>query len=424
MILHLLGLMLTIIGQAFFSSAEIALVSSDQIFLRRLAKRGHRSAKRVLKLKASPERLLITTLIGTSLMMILSSMNVTVMIRHYLPDTEHVELLTIALLTPLVIVFSEIIPKGLAQSHANHWAMGTSATIETAAWLISPIRWFFTKYAHVLLRFLKVPRGIGLDDSYLRKEELREIVKALESQRTDLDRDEIHMISNILDISHTTAADMMMPLIRVAAVAETDTLQRALTIFNRHRRTRLPVYRDRIDEIVGVLDVFDFFQQPQSTTMVGTIAKKPLFVPETQELGTLFRQLQSHQVPMAVVVDEFGGAVGIVTLEDILEEIVGEIDDEYDETQTFVKKTSENKFVVDGRLPMQELNKMLPTHPFEQEEVETVAGLLLHHFKKFPSPGEEFSYQGYTFRCLQVSSKRIESVLIFPVENPDGEAQT
>ncbi|RMH36064.1 MAG: HlyC/CorC family transporter [Deltaproteobacteria bacterium] len=403
--------------EGFFSGSELAMVSANRALLRDKAQRGDRGALLAERFLDRPQVLLSTTLIGTNLGAVAFSVVVTLaMLGRELSNSQ---LLTVATVSPFVLVFGEIVPKTLFQHYADALVTRIVYPLQVASVLFRPLVWVMSGFATFMTKLV----GAEKSRTYITREEIAALIEA-ESEAdgdvetahgSDITEDEREMISNVLDMSDRTVADIMVPLSEVVALPEDATLAEAALEVADKQHTRIPIYRSRVDDIVGVLHAFDLLRAgPDAKHQpVSSIARPPVFVPEAKRAVDLLVELQGTGNQMAVVVDEYGGAVGIISVEDILEEIVGEIDDEYDTGPSPIRREGPNAWRVAARTPVDRLNEELGLDlPEDDEAYESIGGLILDRLKRIPRVGESLVVGDVTLTVTAATDRAIEEVRI------------
>jgi putative hemolysin len=394
--------------EAFFSGSEIALVSVNRGRLRQRAAAGDRGARMVEELLATPQVLLATTLLGTNFGAV--TFSVTVALYLVGRQSESAELLAIVMVTPITLVLGEVVPKSLFQHHADQLAPRLAYPLRAASILLRPIVWAMSGFAGMMTRLLRSDRK----RAFVTREELALLIESESGPRSEIKQHEREMIANLLDLSDVEVGDVMVPLSEVTALPAETTLAEAIAEVGDKQHSRMPVYRSRVDDVVGILYVFDMLRAGlrDRTTPVGELARPAMFVPPNQQAADLLVDLQGKGAQMAIVVDEYGGAIGVVTVEDILEEIVGEIEDEYDAGPSPIVQERAGVWRVEARTPVERLNQELGLDLPEEDDYESVAGLILYRSKRIPEPGESLVVGGVTLRVLKASDRAIEEVQV------------
>jgi putative hemolysin len=417
--LLLLGTAFCVFGTAFFTATETALISTDRLFLSRKKKEGHRGAAIAIKHLENLDYLLSTTQFGSNLFIATATTLATLAVKKTGADDEF---LIFALFAPLTLIFSDSLPKVLGRAFPEKISLLSALPLFLFAKAFSPVLLLISFYTNKLSKMM----GLGRNDSLSRRKRAREELQALVSEsdnESEIRLGHKRMIRRILDFSQQNVKKVMLPFVNVDAIEQTASIQEAIDMFETLRHSRLPVYHERIDNIVGILYFPDVFQcrEPEEER-VSRYMRPALFVPEVQQLETLTKEMQVSE--MAVVVDEYGGAVGIVTKEDVLEEIVGDISDEWDENMLGVMEIADNSFLVQVNTGISELNEKLKIH-VPKGEYETLSGFLLQQFNRIPSTGDELYFANFKVKVHKASEKAIETVIIEvhrTDEDPEPEA--
>ncbi len=359
-----------VLVEAFFSGSEIAMVSADRSQLRHRASGGDRGARLVEAFLAKPQALLATTLLGTNLATVTFSVTVALFLMGR--AGSHSELWAIVMVTPATLLFGEVVPKTLFQQYANQIVTRIIFPLRFASILLRPIVLIMSWVASAMTRLL----GTDQERAFITRDELVVLIEN-DSGASEITEDERAMIANVFELSEATADEVMVPLSEVTALPEDVTLGEAALEVADKQHSRMPIYESRVDNIVGIVHVFDLLAAgiTAKRNPVRSIAKPATFVPESKPASELLVELQRTGNQMAIVVDEYGGAVGIVTVEDILEEIVGEIEDEYDEALPRIEQERPGVWRVEARTSVQRLNQELALGLPESEEYESGCGV-------------------------------------------------
>ncbi len=398
--------------EGFFAASEIALVSANRRRLQHRAAEGQRGAAVALKLLSKPEYLLATTLLGAYMSAAANTILVTAFFLKVLGEAGTVP--AMAVLPPVILIFGEIIPKSIGRQQANLLAERLAPALWTLSWLIYPITIVFATLSRALLHLTGAPKTGHLP--FITREDLR-LVVAGSGPEMDLKSKERVFIHRILQFSLRTVKEVMVPLIRVTAVPDTSSVAQALEEFTTTRFSRLPVYHRRIDNIVGVLQDFDLLGEEVSGNSVKPYLRHVTFAPELKKIDRLLSEMQRQGIHLAVVVDEYGGATGIVTIEDLLEEIVGEITDEFDQEVTPFKKLGEGHYLINARMEIKALNEILHLD-LPSGDYETLAGFLISQLGELPRGGEQLRYRNLRFTVRQAEPRAVKEVELFVDGNP------
>ena len=393
--------------EGFFAAAEIALISASRRRLQHLAEEGSRGASLALKLLARPEYFLASTLLGAYMAAAANTVLVTAMLlKEWGPDGA---LAAAVLLPPLLLILAEIIPKSIGRQQATALAPRLAPALWAASWVIYPAALIFAGVSRGVLRLLGARQASPLP--FITREDLR-LVVAKGGQEMDLKGQERLFIHRILQFSLRTVKEVMVPLVRVAAVPDTLTVGQALEEFRATRFSRLPVYHARIDNLAGVLHDFDLLGEEPPDKPIRPFVRPVHYVPEVKKVDRLLAEMQRLGIHLAVVVDEYGGAVGLVTIEDLLEEIVGEITDEFDQEVTPFIKLGEGHYLVNARMEIDALNEALHLS-LPPGDYETLSGFLISLLGDLPRAGETLQYQNLRFRVRSAEARAVKEVEVF-----------
>ncbi|HQU70764.1 MAG TPA: hemolysin family protein [Calditrichia bacterium] len=418
---YALAFLILLLLSAFFSGSETAFFSLSPSAVEELAGSRQKSENRVAELLQRPRQLLVTIIIGNTVVNItMASLaaQLTLEIAHRIQVREELALaVEIVVVTLVILITSEILPKVIAVRKPEVFARQTGLILQTTLYLFYPLSLFLTRFT----RFLQNSVGFSEDKAQLPVEELKTLVEVAE-EHGPLEKDEKEMISSIFEFGETTAKEIMIPRTDMICVEVGTTLPELMGIVKQKLLSRIPVYRERVDNIVGILylkDLLPLLGRGQSRDIqLEKLARPAYFVPEVKKIDDLLREFQQERIHMALVVDEYGGISGLVTLEDVIEEIVGEIQDEYDREQPLFSIVDENTFLVDGRMPLEEVNDELNLNLPTEEGVETISGFILHLLGSLPQEKEKAHYNNYHFVVEKIDKNRILKVRI-EKKNPD-----
>ena len=391
--------------EGFLSGAEIAMVAADRKRLSRLASSGSRSASLTFRVLNEPSWFLSTTLVGSNLAEVTNATLVTsIFVSLY---GSRGDLYAFLLLTPLILIFGEVLPKTLFQQKADRWVMKIVPVIWVISLALYPLIWFMSKATAAISRFLKQE---GAARPMITREELQLLLRE-EGGKGDINPLEREMIRRILRFSMTKVKEAMIPLVDVVALEEDIGVAEAIASVRQENYSRYPVYRDRVDNIVGILYSFDLLFAEGEGQSIKPFVRPISYFPESKPLDELLVELQRNQEAIAAVVDEYGGTVGIVTVEDILEEVVGEIEDEYDVRQPFYKKVGPGKFWINARMEIDHINEIMKLG-LPKGDYETLGGFVLERLGRVPLSGEVFRYNKILFEVLKSNERSVLEVLV------------
>lgn len=410
--IYVWGIAAAVFVTALLSAAEMAFIAANRVRVRHLAENGNATAARYLEAFRRPERMLSAAMIGVTISHITASSLAT---WAFLPVAGGwAAALATATLVPLMLVFGEVIPKAVASEWASALILRLYRVLEFAAAILSPLTWG----ARALVTGTLVALGLRTSGArqFVSREELKLLLQ-LEPEEADVTSSEAEMIDKIFELGDTAVREVMVPLVDVAVLPETARPDEAVRLIRERGFSRIPVFTDRVINIVGVVTSMDLLSRGTDAPDLRSLMRPATYVPETKRIDDLLREMQKARVQMGVVIDEYGGAVGIVTVEDIVEQVVGEIQDEHDRTGATVERLPDGSYRVAGRERVQDLNDALdwslPTGDFE-----TVAGLVLATVHRIPLVGEEFQVGRFIFTVLEADQRRILTVRITPPPNP------
>ena len=403
---------LSLLVTAVFSAAEMSFIAANRVRLRHMAEGGNRTAVRYLDAFRSPERLLSTAMMGVTIAHVTASSVATWALLPVVGGAAAI-LVTVAL-TPIMLVFGEVIPKAVARERATGLILWLFPVIETLGRLLTPLTWGANALVGRALALFGRERTSTRQ--FVSREELQLLLQ-MEPEEADVTVSEAEMIDKIFDLGETAVREVMVPLVDVAALPETATRVDAVRLIQERGFSRIPVFTDRVFNIVGVVTAMDLLRRGGEATDVRALMRPATYVPETKRIDDLLREMQKNRVQLAVVVDEYGGAVGIVTVEDIVEEVVGEIRDEHDRTPDTVERLPDGSYRVAGRASLDEVNEALEWD-LPKGDFETVAGLVLATLHRIPLVGEVFRVRRFTITVLEADKRRVLAVRIVPDKKP------
>lgn len=398
-----------IVMSAYFSATETAFSSLNRIRIKNLAEKGNKRARLVEKLSENYDSLLSTILIGNNIVNIASASLATVLFVNFL-GSEAGPSVSTAVTTVVVLIFGEVSPKSIAKESPEKFAMFSAPILNVLVKLLTPFNFLFGKWKKLLSRLFK-----SSDETGITEEELLFIVEEAE-QDGGIDEQESMLIHSALDFTEQEVVDILTPRISITAVSAKATKAEIAEIFAETAYSRIPVYDESIDNIIGIIYQKDFHNYVYHTDKdISEIIRPILYVHKNKKIGVLLKELQQKKMHFAVVLDEFGGTTGIVTLEDILEELVGEIWDEHDEVNPEIEvRAEENEVIALGTANLEKLFEVLNIEIQDDEEIQsvTVNGWVMQELEQIPNKGDTFEYKGYQVTVLDVNEKCAEKVLI------------
>ena len=421
-ITQLIFLAVLIFLSALFSSAETAFLSTNKIRLRNLQEEGEKKADLVLFMLDNQNKLISALLVGNNIVNIGSSALATKMATEAFGNAG-VGIAT-GIMTLLVLVFGEVIPKNLAAAHAETWAMFIAPFIRLVSFVLTPVVFLLTKLSDFVVHFSK---SDDEEDPTITEDEFKILVN-VGQEEGGLDESESEMINSIFEFDETVVKAIMVPRIDIVAVDVEDSINEALRIIVDGGHSRIPAYEESIDNIVGILyakDIFAHLDADFDTMKVKELLRPAYYIPETKKVSDLLNELRLKKVHMAIILDEYGGTNGLVTIEDLIEEIIGDIQDEYDVEDDLIVMHGEDHLVADARAPIGDVEDAfdveLDEEILEDSEADTIGGLAFEHLGGIPAVGDEVTVGRFLIRIVDVSGRRISKVeiLLLPPEEKE-----
>ena len=398
--------------EGFFSGSELALLSADRLQLKKRSKNNDLGAQLALKMLKNPEQILSTTLLVTSTCVMAISVILTLEFRRLHGD--HGEVQAVALGSSLVIIFGELIPKFFYRKFSSALAPRVAIPIFYTQKMIRPFIYLSGFYTSQITRIIKPIEQLWMGKKQSGKDDLQVLLSA-NSTDTQIKISEKKLIKKILKFRDKIAKDGLVPLVQVDAIEKTAKLQEAFEMYDVKKHSRLPVYDERIDNIVGVLELMSVINGPDLKQDIEKFIKPVQYVAETQKLEVILNEMIDDDRQIAIVVDEYGGAVGILTREDIFEQIVGDIQDEDDPETKQIRAIESNKWIVKAKTTIAQINEELLIQ-LPEGDYDTLGGFLLRQFSRIPESGDEIFFDTPAgqihFIVREASSRRIESVSI------------
>jgi len=413
-LIRLIILAVLFLLSAFFSGSETALMAIDRLRVKYLVQKKRRGAQNLEDLLDQPDRLLGTILIGNNLVNIAISVIATGLFVHRYG--ERGELITILVLTPVLLFFSEISPKSYAAKYPEKLSFIVLRPILMAVWLMFPLVWLVTGFSRLFTRFLP---GETDNRPIISEDEIRTLINVGE-QTGVVAKNQRRMLHGVFELSQTRVRDVMIPRTEVVGIDAGCTFAEVLLLVQQSRHSRFPVYQGNMDNVIGIIhskDILAYIDHPESFQLQEAV-RSPYFVPESKRIETLLQSFRRRRVHLAVVVDEYGGVEGIVTLEDIVEEIVGEIQDEYDDEDVLLRELEPGRYLVDGSTSLRAINRRFALN-LSEEHVNTLAGLILRLLGTIPQEGDSCQSNGALFTVRKVVDRRVEEIeMVLPSSPP------
>lgn len=393
-----------IVMSAYFSATETAFSTLNKTRIKALADKGSKRAKKVLKIADDFDGMLSTILIGNNIVNILSASLATILFVHWIDDKSGPTVSTVVM-TIVVLIFGEISPKSIAKEHPEQFAIFSSRLLSFFMIILKPINFIFRQWKKLLSLIFKTRK-----EESMTEEELMTIIKEAE-QVGDLDKDEGQIIKSAIEFNDLEVGDILTPRMDVTAIDINMPVNEISKIFIETGYSRLPVYEGDFDVIIGVLYYKDFYIMHQTNTKeVKDILKPVIFATKNQKIHDLMKEFQNKQLHFAVIIDEFSSVLGIVTLEDVIESIVGEIWDEHDQKEDEIKQINDNTYLVSGKTSIKKLFNLLDIN--EEVESHIVNGWVMEELNTIPQVGMEFNKFGLNIKVIGMNGRIIDSVEI------------
>ncbi|MBU5468776.1 hemolysin family protein [Falcatimonas sp. MSJ-15] len=400
---------------AFFSSAETAFTTVSKIRIRSLCEEGNKRAMKVNKVIEDSGKMLSAILIGNNIVNIgASSLATTLAINIW---GSYATGIVTGVLTLIILIFGEITPKTLATIHAEKIALTYSNIIYGLMWVLTPVIFVVNKLSLGVLTIFRVDPS--KKTSTITETELRTIVDVGHEEGV-IESDERKMINNVFDFGDSLAKDIMVPRIDMVCISKDDSYEEILSVFKKEKYTRIPVYEDSQDNVIGILNVKDLLLSDNTSEFnVADIMREPYFTYEYKKTSELLDEMKKTSNNISIVLDEYGATAGLITLEDILEEIVGEIRDEYDsDEEDSIRRIKDNEYLIDGIMKLDDINEALDTE-LESEDYDSLGGLVIEMLDHLPVKGESVEYKNYRFVVEKLDKNRIDKVHMYILEKKE-----
>lgn len=424
MAIQFIVLIVLLLLSAFFSSAETSLVTVNQIRMRSLADEGNKKAARVLKITSNSSKMLSAILIGNNIVNIFASSLATT-ITLQLWGNRFVSLTT-GILTLLVLIFGEITPKTIATFHAEKIAMTYSGVISLLIKVLTPVIFIINKLANGFLFILGLDPGKKA--ASITEDELRTIVDVSHEEGV-IEKEERQMIKNVFDFGDSQAKDVMIPRIDMTCVSIDSRYDEIISVFRNDKYTRLPVYEDSVDNVIGIINVKDLLLcEDKASFNVRDILRKPYYTYEFKKTSELMEELKKTSNNFTIVIDEYGSTVGMITLEDLLEEIVGEIRDEYDGDEVDdIIKVNDTEYIFSGTARLNDIEEYIELPDIEtdhESDYDSISGFIIDSLKRLPVLGDEVTIGNLRFvveGCTKNRITKVHAYILDTKKEPDEE---
>ena len=406
-ILQLVILVILLSASAFFSSAETALMTSNKLKIRNLAENGDKRAKKVLDITANTDKMLSAILIGNNVVnLTASSLSTTLTLKIF--GSSLVGIAT-GILTFLILVFGEITPKNVASKNAENMALAYIGVISVIVTVMTPVIFIVNKVAGAVISIFTKNSD---ENNAVTEEELRAMVEYSHEEGV-IENEEKKMIVNVVDFGDTVAGDIMVPRVDMVMVDEKSSYEEILQVFREERYTRIPVYEETPDNVIGILNVKDFLLiEDKENFVMKELLREPIYTYEYKKTSALMMDMRKTGANIVIVLDEYGITAGLITLEDMLEEIVGEIRDEFDaDEDEGITKVSDLEYLIDGSTNLDDINDRIGLE-LSSDEYESIGGLIMEKLGRIPAEGEIINLDNIVLTVKKMDHARIEKVCL------------
>ncbi len=407
--IYALGIAVLLLASAFTSGAETALTAMNRLKAKRLLEKGIPGAKALSDLLEHPSRFLATLLFLNNVVNVAIASIVTVLVAKL--TGRYVAAIATGLSAFMVLVFGEITPKTFSVQNAERIALWTAPVMKALNRLLHPVVQVFVWIANL---FVLISGGKTVKEvPFTSEEEIKALVSMAEEEEI-IEEDEKELIHSIFEFGDTVVREIMVPRTEMVAIRADEPIEELMNVFVHEGHSRVPVFEESIDNVVGIAyarDVLVRLAQGDKDIEVRDILRPAHFVPESKKVNELLRELQRKHQHMAIVVDEYGGTAGLVTMEDVLEELVGEIFDEYDLEEIPVEWIDDETIRVDARMSVDEVNELLGIN-LEHEDIDTIGGFVVGLLGRIPNPGDQVDKENLSFRVEEMDGRRIAKILI------------
>ena len=412
-------ILLCVLFSAYFSATETAFNTFNKIRVKNLAEKGNKRAARALQLADNYDKLISTILIGNNIVNILAASLATLyFVTEWLMNQETASAVSTAVMTLLVLTFGEIVPKTIAKQTPDKFVLFATPLISFLVVILTPFTFIFGQLQKLLSKIFKNDEDQGMTE-----EELISIVEEA-AEDGNLDEEESTLIKSAIEFNELEVGDIFTPRIDITAVRSDVTNEELAKVFSESGYSRIPIYENDLDNITGIIYHKDFYRDSfEDGASIADIAKPVIYVTKTMKINDLLKDLQEKQLHMAIVTDEYGSTAGIVTLEDILEEIVGEIWDEHDEIVEEIKNVGEGEYIVSGMANLDKLFEELEIELEEELDTTTVNGWAMSILDRIPEEGDSFEELGLTVRVLKMDGRRIEDLHILDTRTKENDEE-
>lgn len=417
---ELLYILITILFSGFFSGSEMAFVTANKLKLEIESRKDSFRGRSLAYFSDNPENFLTTTLVGNNIVNVIYATLMAVFLVEpiqviyqqflgELPTTAMILFIQTIIASVVILLFGEILAKAIFRVQADFLITIIAVPLRITNYILSPLIVLTNKTSAYLLSFFNI--GSERSEKVFRRQDVEMIFRELKDSggSQEIDHDDSEILHNVLELSNKRVRETMVPRTEIVAIEKNATVEELKKAFIESGYSKVPVYQDTIDDIIGVVFAYDLFNSPKS---ISQIIRPVNLIPSSKKSKDLLTEFRQSSISVAIVIDEYGGTAGMVTIEDLIEEVVGDIQDEYDKENELVKKISTDTFLLSGAV---ELDELIELHPeiqidFEDGDFETVAGYIIHHTGRIPKVNEELQIHGNTFIITKATQSKLENV--------------
>ncbi|MDB0440478.1 HlyC/CorC family transporter [Clostridioides difficile] len=409
-LVQIIILVVLLMGSAFFSASETALMSLSKIRIRYMQDEGVKGAKLVSSLIENPNKLLSSILVGNNVVNIAAT-SISTSLFIGLMGEKGVAIAT-AVMTVLVLIFGEITPKTIAASNSEKVSLLVSKPIRVIIFILRPVVWVFNIITNVIFKLFGITHKGA--KSFITEEELKTMVNVSHEEGV-LEMEEREIINNVFEFGDMQAKNAMIQRIDMVAIDIEDSYDEIIQVFKEEKLSRMPVYEETIDDIIGILNIKDiiFLSDEEIESFdIKNYMREPFFTYEFKKITQLLEEMKLEKSQMAIVVDEYGGTSGLLTIEDLVEVIVGDIEDEYDEEEDEIQVIKEDEYIVDGSTKIGDVNELIGVN-LESEEFDSIGGFIIGHLSRLPEENEVIEVDNIRFCIESIEKNRIKKIRIY-----------
>jgi CBS domain containing-hemolysin-like protein len=414
-------IVVTILLSGFFSGAEIAFVTANRLKLEIESRKNTVTGRAIAFFNRKPETFLTTTLVGNNIINVLYATLMAIFllqpVKYYyeswfgnVPGIAMILFIQTIIASVLIMIFGEILPKAFYRIQADFMVKVVAVPMRFINWILRPLIVVANSSSNVIVKLLNV--GSERNEMIFRRQDIEMIFKELRDSGggEDFDQDDSEILHNVLELSGKRVKETMIPRTEIVAIEKKTSLEELKKEFIASGYSKIPVYRETIDDVIGIVFAYDLFKNPES---LDSIIRPVKLIPSSKKSKDLLAEFRQSNTSVAIVIDEYGGTAGMITIEDLIEEVVGDIQDEYDTDDEIIKKISDNSFILSGNVELDELLNKYPEIDLlmdEEDEFETVAGYIIHHMGRIPKVNEELLIGRNKFIISKATQSKLETV--------------